>query len=176
MALPAGLKLTKEEQRLATESQKALKARERERTTRERFEHKAYVGIGGAAIGVAERGGYLTRLPSVAGRYPYTTIAVLTTLAAFKTKGTTSRVLEGASDAAIAVASYRMAATMSVAGGEVLGAAARMGDPTRARELAEVGASRRALQRERRDLAALEERLAAAAEALEAQVAGDQPE
>jgi hypothetical protein len=175
MALPAGLKLTKEEQRLATESQKALKARERERTTRERFEHKAYVGIGGAAIGVAERGGYLTRLPSVAGRYPYTTIAFLATLAAFKTKGTTSRVLEGASDAAIAVASYRMAATMSVAGGEVLGAA-RMSDPTRARELAEVGASRRALQRERRDLAALEERLAAAAEALEAQVAGDQPE
>lgn len=175
MAIPASLKLTKDEARLVSEANKATKARERERTTRERAEHKAYVGIAGAAIGVAERAGYLQRLPSVAGRYPYTAIAVLSTLAAFKMKpGTAQRVADAASDSALAIASYRMAATASVAGGEIL-SAARVTDPTRARELSEVGSDtrRRRLARERRELERLEDRLENAI----AQVAGDdQPE
>lgn len=172
MAIPAGLKLTKDEQRLASAAMTAQRARERERSTRERAEHKAYVGIAGAGIGVAERAGYLARLPSVAGRYPYTTIAVLSTLAAFKMKGTAQRVADAASDAALAVASYRMAATASVAGGELM-ASARMQDPTRARELAEVGNARRRLAAERRELERLEDRLANALDAIEGD---DQPE
>lgn len=97
----------------------AASARRRAREKQKQIEHKAYVGASAFALGYAQKAGWIDKLPT---EHKTALLAAGLTIGEFMTRGKASDILGGASDAAIAIATYRYAS-----GGAQIGAAEVIG-------------------------------------------------
>lgn len=97
----------------------AASARRRAKEKQKQIEHKAYVGASAFALGYAQKAGWIDKLPT---EHKTALLAAGLTIGEFMTRGKVSDILGGASDAAIAIATYRYAS-----GGAQIGAAEVIG-------------------------------------------------